>query len=114
MSWLLDWLRYWVWHRPMCRVMGVQPRSSKWPAKERQWLKDHPQCEATGSRIHLNVHHKVPFHKQPELELDDNNLVTVRRDVHLLIGHWNNWKSYNPNIDSDLLYLKIKIDNRPS
>jgi hypothetical protein len=46
-----------------------------------------------------------PFHLYPQLELDPSNLITLceikGRDHHLLIGHLDDWESYNPNVRSD-------------
>jgi 5-methylcytosine-specific restriction endonuclease McrA len=57
------------------------------------------------------VHHKVPFHDRPELELDPTNLVTLcgpkHRNHHLDIGHLGDYKCYNHNIDA---WLKAVAD----
>jgi hypothetical protein len=50
----------------------------------------------------LQVHHIKPFHLHPNLELDPRNLITLcelpGRDHHLLIGHLDEWESYNVNV----------------
>lgn len=52
---------------------------------------------------HLNVHHKVPFHIAPELELEESNLITLcmseDRHCHLLIGHGDSFKAYVPDVE---------------
>jgi len=76
-------------------------RSPHWPKVEKAHLAAHPACDACGAHMHLQVHHVSPFHLHPELELDDANLVTLCMDsnrCHLLIGHGDNWKQYNPNL----------------
>ncbi len=45
------------------------------------------------------------FHLHPNLELDPRNLITLcelpGRDHHLLIGHLDEWESYNVNVRDD-------------
>ena len=79
-------------------------RSSHWPVVQHGHLKLHPICECCGSNKKLNVHHKKPFHLYPELELEPTNLITLCMDkqCHLLIGHGNNFKDYNPNVEEDV------------
>jgi hypothetical protein len=95
------------------RDIGVKAkRSSKWKEFQKKFLQKNPNCAACGSIKKLNVHHKKPFHLHPELELDENNLVTLcmdKKECHLLIGHLNSFRKYNPNIDEDI----IKIKNHP-
>jgi 5-methylcytosine-specific restriction protein A len=83
-------------------------RSSKWPHVEKTHLAAHPGCAACGSNSKLNVHHKKPFHLNPALELDPTNLITMCMEMgkhcHLLIGHGNNFKAYNPNVEADAAY----------
>jgi len=81
-------------------------RSPEWPEVARAHLKIQPACMACGYEGEgLQVHHIKPFHLFPELELDPNNLITLceikGRDHHLLIGHLDNWESYNLNVHTD-------------
>lgn len=74
-------------------------RSSKWPAFRAAWLKDHPKCCACGRGDELEVHHKIPVHVQPSLELDESNVMTLcaRSNwfCHYLIGHnGTSWQDY--------------------
>jgi len=83
--------------------VGTQ-RSGKWRAVEQHFLEAHPTCEACGSKTRLNAHHIEPFHINPALELDTNNLITLcmsRKECHLHIGHLGNFKHYNPNVRHD-------------
>lgn len=79
-------------------------RSPKWPEVEQAHLKIQPVCACCGSDKKLNVHHKKPFHLYPELELEPTNLITLCMDkeCHLLLGHGDNFKDYNPNVDEDV------------
>jgi 5-methylcytosine-specific restriction endonuclease McrA len=82
-------------------------RSSEWPRVEKEHLRREPACAACGYRGKgLKVHHIKPFHLHPNLELDPNNLITLceikKNDHHLLIGHLDDWESYNPNVREDV------------
>ncbi|NBW12214.1 MAG: hypothetical protein EBR82_29705 [Caulobacteraceae bacterium] len=44
------------------------------------------------------MHHIHPYHKRPELELDDGNLITMCRDCHLSVAHAYDWKSHRPQV----------------
>ncbi len=70
-------------------------RSPKWPRVRKNFLKEHPKCAVCERRHNLQVHHIIPVHIKPDLELDPNNLITLCGRCHLLFGHLNNWKHYN-------------------
>jgi hypothetical protein len=79
-------------------------RSSKWEGVERAHLAIQPFCMACRSQKHLNVHHIVPFHENPALELDYLNLLTLCMDVkecHLRIGHGGAFSRININAVRD-------------
>jgi len=80
-------------------------RSPHWETTRKNHLKLQPTCAACGGTNKLQVHHKQPFHLHPELELDQNNLITLCEygdvDCHYNIGHFRNWKSFNPNVEQD-------------
>ena len=86
-------------------------RSSKWPKVRKEHLKEQPFCVICGRKWNLQVHHIEPFHLKPELELDPKNLVTFCGRCHLLFGHLNNWKRYNPSyyLIDDIKIWKNKI-----
>lgn len=84
----------------------LSKRSSKWPALRKSFLKIHGTCAACGGTEYLEVHHIEPFHENPELELNFNNLITLcdkpgKQNCHLEIGHLGNFKSKNPNVRAD-------------
>ena len=88
----------------MLREHVIKPltRSDRWPTIRKKFLKDHPTCAACGGTQFLNVHHKMPFHDDPSKELDPENLITLcmgRNECHLKIGHGDNFKCYNPNVE---------------
>lgn len=85
------------------------PRSSEWVQVRNDFVRKHPRCEACGSAYNLNVHHIVPFHERPDLELVEDNLITLCREHHFRIGHdpdgkgpmKPSWLESNPNVRSD-------------
>jgi 5-methylcytosine-specific restriction protein A len=87
-------------------------RSPEWPKVEHAHLKLFPTCAACGSNKRLQVHHIRPFHLHPELELDPNNLITLcmsPNDCHILIGHGDDFKAYNPNVQTDASKVKANV-----
>lgn len=100
-------------------LLGKTPgrrRSSLWPALRNEFIKANPTCEACGGDSDLEVHHIVPFHERPDLELEPENLMVLcsRKKYgihcHLLLGHRGNYRRINKNAKSDarrlLAYLK--------
>ena len=77
-------------------------RSSSWPSLEHHFLQTNDHCAVCGGKDHLQVHHKLPFHLRPDLELDPKNLVTLcqtpERLCHLRIGHGGSFEAYNPDV----------------
>jgi hypothetical protein len=76
-------------------------RSGRWRTVRKDFLEAHPTCAACGGTKWLNVHHKMPFHDEPEKELDPNNLITLcmgKNECHLKIGHGNNFKCFNDKV----------------
>lgn len=90
-----------------------QGRSSKWPALERKFLKEHPECVICGRPAKI-VHHCVPVSWDPSKELDESNLRSICcESEHRLIAHLNCYTSYNSRFDSDAFTLLGQIQNRP-
>jgi 5-methylcytosine-specific restriction endonuclease McrA len=82
-------------------------RSPEWARVEKEHLQREPACAACGYRGRkLQVHHVKPFHLHPQLELDPRNLITLcaarGREHHLLLGHLDEWASYNEHIRTDV------------
>jgi 5-methylcytosine-specific restriction enzyme A len=103
-------------------VQGKHPmsakRSTKWTTVRKKFLEANPSCAVCKSNIKLEVHHKVPFHLNPELELDTNNLIVLCEsnhngiNCHLAFGHLGNFKSLNPDVEQDAEIWNKKIANR--
>ena len=104
-------------------VQGKSPwgtkRSGKWPKVRTTHLKENPRCALCDGTKKINVHHKIPFHMGPALELDPANLITLCEggknvNCHLVMGHLLNFRSHNPTVDRDVVVWAAKILNRPS
>jgi 5-methylcytosine-specific restriction enzyme A len=100
------------------KTHGV-PRSRKWPKVRGEYLKKHPKCFVCLRTTKINCHHKKPFHKYPELELDPSNFISLCENdkgginCHLAFGHLGNFKSWNEDVEEDVKIWRDKILNRP-
>ena len=95
-------------------------RSPKWPAIEKKVLEEHKGgCIACGSNDNLTVHHIIPFHIAPELELVESNLavfcMSKDRHCHLLVAHAGDFKGYSasPISDASAIYIMYKTNDEP-
>lgn len=89
-------------------------RSPKWSSVRKAHLSKFPSCAACGRQQKLEVHHKVPVHINPELELDPSNLITLCDDpCHLVFGHLLNYKSYNKSVEEDCAVYLNRVSHRP-
>ena len=82
-------------------------RSPKWRSVRAEHIKNNPYCAACGRKDGLEVHHIVPYHINPDLELEPSNLITLcGKYCHFIFGHFMDWKSWNENVvrDSTLYY----------
>lgn len=96
------------------KLIRCAERSPKWRTVRKRFLSDHNKCEVCGTTKDLEVHHIVPVHIDPTLELEESNLITLcGKSCHLLFGHFMDWKSHNPEVVKDCSVLKEKIRNRP-
>ena len=79
-------------------------RSPKWHSLEEKVLAAQPTCVACGGTTQRQVHHIIPFHLKPELELEPTNLIVLcmaEWDCHLRIGHGSSFKTFNPRVVED-------------
>lgn len=88
-------------------------RSPKWTRVRKAHLKEHPECAACGGKTSLDVHHIIPYHLRPDLELESSNLLTLCEKserfgwaCHRLLGHTLNWKLHNPNVVKCAKYVR--------
>lgn len=88
-------------------------RSPEWPRVEKEHLLREPACVACGYKGEgVQVHHIKPFHLHPHLELDPANLITLcqvdGREHHLLLGHLDEWSSFNEHVRADVKHFYRK------
>lgn len=91
-------------------------RSGEWPRVRDAHLERFPRCAACGGTARAQVHHKRPFHIQPELELDPQNLLTLcmgPNECHLRIGHGDNFRAYYPGVVRASLEVRATPAVRP-
>lgn len=107
-------------HKLAQAVTGEAPRSPHWPTIEKRWKKEHPDCAACGSGVHVQVHHKESFKLDPALELHDGtdlppatpppdgkpnfiSLCMSDLECHLKLGHPGphgfHGGGYNPKVE---------------
>ena len=101
------------------RVQGKAPkgakRSSGWRKVRDKHKRDNPECAVCRSKKKVEVHHKVPFHIAPDLELAEGNLVSLCENkkygvnCHLLIGHLGNYRKINMNVEWDVIIWNKKL-----
>jgi len=116
--------------RWFCRSAPAFPsdmnRSPEWPSVRAAHIEKYPACAACGRGDHLNAHHIKPFHIYPELELREDNLITLcgphhddesddiddcekHRNCHYTFGHAYDWKGYNPRVTKDAAEFLKKV-----
>ncbi len=97
-----------------CRELyKIVSRSSGWAKVRKERIGRDGGCRCCGKKKLLQVHHIRPFHIRPELELDIDNTITLCGRCHLLIGHLDNWKSYNNHLAHDVKIISGRIKGRP-
>lgn len=91
----------------------LEGRSPRWEKVRKFHLKEFPACAACARVDKKNeVHHVIPFHVDPEKELDLTNLLTLCERHHLVFGHFDNYRTYNPKVrESAANYLAEKNQN---
>jgi hypothetical protein len=89
-------------------------RSPLWDALRDSFIKG-KVCAVCGGTKHLQLHHIKPFHLQPELELDPQNLIPLcegnkNMNCHLVLGHYQNFATkFNPSVVEDAAKLSKGI-----
>tara|TARA_Y100000310_G_C20433429_1_gene692576 strand:- start:51 stop:389 length:339 start_codon:yes stop_codon:yes gene_type:complete len=101
------------------RIQGKAPKGAKrsvlWRKVRKRHLKDNPTCAVCESKRRLQVHHKIPFHIAPHLELEPTNLVSLCENgkygivCHIAIGHLGNYRRTNPSCDLDIMIWNKKL-----
>jgi hypothetical protein len=86
----------------------IQGRSRQWRKLRTDHLADFPRCAACSTDKKIEVHHIEPFHLFPAKELDLQNLITLCKNCHLVLGHLRDYDIYNRNIRLDCLDFQSK------
>jgi len=79
-------------------------RSPQWDQVRDDFVRKNPRCFCCGSNKKLQVHHILPFSNNPELELEESNLISLcmdKNECHLKIGHGGSFRFYNPSVVDD-------------
>ena len=102
-----------TWRDIADRIEGKAPvganRSPQW-GKLRDAHLIGKRCLVCGGKKKLVLHHRIPFHIAPDLELDPTNWLPLCEagrfglNCHLLIGHHGRWESVNVNVDAEIAY----------
>lgn len=114
---------WWYGHPYITAIKGLPPgiakktkRSNTWSYVRNRQIKKFPTCAACGGKKNLQVHHIKPFHLFPELELAEDNLLTLcesnGRDCHLRIGHGYDFRAYVETVVEDAAYSLGRIGSR--
>lgn len=94
-----------------------EKRSSKWPKTRKTYLLENPHCANCGKKkkFGMQVHHIIPFHVDPTLELVPSNLLTLCDNprCHLDKGHLGYFRSWNVNVVRDCAQWRKKYRTRP-
>jgi hypothetical protein len=97
-------------------IVGGTPRSPGWGPFQREWIREHGTCVACGGTKFLQVHHKKPYHRFPELELCKDNAMTLcmapARFCHLLIGYSGDFCCWNPHAEEDAALMLLRRNER--
>lgn len=97
------------------KIIKKISRSPGWSKVEKAFLASQPFCAACGGKTRLQIHHKIPFHDNPTLELEPSNLITLcmsSLECHLKIGHSGSFKQYNPNVLADCISVMFHPEQR--
>ena len=85
----------WLSIRPRydCYVYGA-PVNAEW----RYTQYPMHECSFCTSKVNLNRHHVISQLAAPELANEPTNIIVLCRSCHLVLGHKNNWKKFNPSV----------------
>jgi len=93
--------------------IGSRPRSSQWPKVRAEHLRRYPECAACGCDTDLEVHHIIPYHVDPSMELNFENLMTLcgdkASDCHRRLGHGFNWTLWNDQVIRDAAWFRSML-----
>lgn len=102
-------------HKMQGKVPKRKKRSGSWRRIRKEHLKRQPRCQCCEGKKKLEVHHIVPFHVDPSLELVASNLMTLCEakryglTCHQLMGHLGNYRRTNTKVRQDVAEWNQKI-----
>lgn len=100
-------------------------RHSGWGPASHLYVLRYPSCYVCGRLVWkglkavcpYSIHHALPFHLYPELEMDEANWVTVCEyrsfNCHFVAGHLLDWRSWNADIRKQGPVIHAMFANRP-
>lgn len=108
------------WEAIQDRISGKAPKGAKrnpgWTKFRKTHLNQFPDCYVCGAVTKLQVHHIVPFHVAPDLELNPENVLTLCTggkhkglNCHLIFGHHGNYKKVNIDCLDEAVYWRGKL-----
>lgn len=93
-----------------------QKRSPHWGKFKKAYFKKYGKaCEVCGRKSFVQLHHVIPFHVRPDLELMEWNVVGLCepphkvRKCHLIYGHLGDWRWFDPDVKEVAASVKKKI-----
>lgn len=107
-----------AWTNRESLKLGGKQRSSRWPAFKKEFEKKKPKRCAVCGNENSQLHHKIPFAKDPSKELLESNVLWLCEgegtlNHHRGHGHLGSFLSFNEKIDEDARIWSEKIRNRP-
>jgi len=88
-------------------------RSGRWETTRDRYIEVHAFCEYCGRARSTVVHHVVPFHEDPERELDVANFLALCDQCHLRQAHLGDFKAWNPLIREEIQRNAEMVKARP-
>lgn len=109
-DYLVSWLPLWL--RPR-HILEQRERAGAWRRVRAAHLKKHSACAVCGRTANLTVHHIFPINIAPELELAENNLITLcESPCHFVFGHFFSYHCYNKDVRQMARRFRAKMLSR--
>ena len=101
-----------AWLKPK-KLLAIRARSNAWRSVRQAHLQKYPACEVCGRTKKVIVHHIFPVTIAPELELAENNLITLcESPCHFMFGHFFSYHCYNKDVRKMARSFRLKMLNR--
>ena len=89
-------------------------KTSEYRKAMKSHLQSYPRCNFTNVRKTFygrnnDVHHYVPVSVDISKACDTNNMVTLVRDMHFILGHLGNWSDQNVRLKETIIAVKKAI-----